>query len=128
MKYKKISIAGVEGSYSGNSINFMSAKEKLKFRGIAFYVSIDNLTVSNYNLGTISSYISCDTTGDILIGMNILKYFDIHIGISKENNKVVFLGCLKNKISNEYLSELEKHFGYIPSERCIARIFRRDLF
>lgn len=120
----EIIITGAEGTYLKSSLDSMSFKEKLKFKGIAFLVGIDNLAFSDYTLGSTNVFVSCDTDGEVLIGMNILRNFDIHIGLSKFNNKVVFLGCLKSAITNDYLMELEKHFAYVPVEHSLARYFR----
>lgn len=57
--------------------------------------------------------VNYDRTSNILIGMDILKDFDFHCGESEWNGKYLFLGCLKEKINLEYLSELNKHFGYL---------------
>ena len=56
--------------------------------------------------------VNYDRTSNILIGMDILKDFDFHCGISKMTNEYLFLGCLRNNISREYLSALYMNFGY----------------
>lgn len=56
--------------------------------------------------------VNYDRTSNILIGMDILKDFDFHCGISKMTGEYIFLGCLRDNISQEYLSALYMHFGY----------------
>lgn len=48
-------------------------------------------------------------SGNILIGMDILKTWDIHIG-NDESGKTIFLACPYNQINDEYLLELERMF------------------
>lgn len=55
--------------------------------------------------------VSYDRTGNILIGMDILSKMDIHIGRSKLLRKTVFLACPNDRINQEYLSALNRHFG-----------------
>lgn len=50
--------------------------------------------------------VNYDRTSNILIGMDILKDFDFHCGISKMTGEYIFLGCLRDNISQEYLSAL----------------------
>ena len=45
-----------------------------------------------------------------LIGMSIMKDWDIHIGKDRDN-KTVFLGCPRKYINDEYILELERTFG-----------------
>lgn len=56
--------------------------------------------------------VNYDRTSNILIGMDILKEFDFHCGISETTGKYIFLGCLKRNITQEYLNALQMHFGY----------------
>ena len=52
-----------------------------------------------------------DRKGNILIGMDILKDWDIHIGVSKVTGKNLLLACTTENRSTEYRHALEKHFG-----------------
>ncbi len=54
-------------------------------------------------------YINYDRASNILIGMDILKEWDIHIG-TIDTGETIFLGCPKGQINDEYLQELEKTF------------------
>lgn len=53
--------------------------------------------------------ISYDRVGNILIGMDILKNLDIHIG-TIETGETIFLACPKDKINDAYLLELNRLF------------------
>lgn len=54
--------------------------------------------------------VSYDRTGNILIGMDILKNWDIHIG-TIYTGETVFLACPKDRLNDEYFRELNKLFG-----------------
>ena len=59
--------------------------------------------------------VNYDRTSNILIGMDILKDFDFHCGMSLITNEYMFLGCLKRNITSDYLGALHLHFNYIPA-------------
>lgn len=59
--------------------------------------------------------VNYDRTSNILIGMDILKDFDFHCGTSLATGEYLFIGCLKNNITQDYLDALHSHFGYIST-------------
>lgn len=54
--------------------------------------------------------VSYDRTGNILVGMDILKDWDIHIG-TVNTGETVFLACPKDQLNGEYFRELNRIFG-----------------
>ena len=54
--------------------------------------------------------VSYDRTGNILVGMDILKDWDIHIG-TVNTGETVFLACPKDQLNDEYFRELNRLFG-----------------
>lgn len=68
-------------------------------------VKINNVDIGNRYMG-----VSYDTHMVALIGMFILKDWDIHIGKNKYN-ETVFLGCPYNKLNQEYYLALNNEFG-----------------
>lgn len=68
-------------------------------------VKINDIPIGNKYMG-----VSYDTSGVALIGMSILKDWDIHIGKNK-NNETVFIGCPYNQLNQEYYLALENEFG-----------------
>lgn len=54
--------------------------------------------------------VSYDRTGNILIGMDILKNWDIHIG-TIGTGETIFLACPKDQLNDEYFRELNRLFG-----------------
>lgn len=91
-------------------VTFIHTDLKLDFNGV----------VVNKN----SVKISYDRVGNILIGMDILKDWDIHIG-TIDTGETIFLGCPKDQINEQYLQELENIF-HIYSD-INASIIRQKL-
>ena len=54
--------------------------------------------------------VSYDRTGNILIGMDIMKDWDIHIG-TISTGETIFLACPKDQLNDEYYMKLNKLFG-----------------
>lgn len=69
---------------------------------------------------SVSVGVSCVSEGNILIGMDILQYFNFHCGASFGNdmdNDIIkgdylFIGCMKDDITDAYLNALERYFLY----------------
>lgn len=75
-----------------------------------FMHKISDFTIGGVKISSDKICLNYDRKGNILIGMDILKEWDIHIGVSKETGKSLFLACpVKNK-SEEYLDTLKRHF------------------
>lgn len=60
-------------------------------------------------LGNIEIRINYDRKGNLLLGMDILKTWDVHIGKIK-SGETILLACPYNQINDEYLLELERTF------------------
>lgn len=87
---------------TGNIIDCTSIKFKHK---------ADIFEISNFDLGTPIIGVNYDRTGNILIGMDIMKDWDIHIGKDVNTEETLFIACPYNKINNDYLLALERHFN-----------------
>lgn len=108
-------LRGVEGTFNLSKEDYlkMSKEDKLAYRGFRFIADYSHLFIDNYYLGNGNCSVTCDTSGNILLGMSVLKDFDIHIGVSRVTGKCTFIGCLNDKINKEYLDALLAHFGYV---------------
>lgn len=81
-------------------------------KDLTFRTDIQSLVVENYCISDVRNIrITCDTTGNVLLGMDILSKFDFHCGISNITGEYIFLGCLRERINPIYLSALKEHFG-----------------
>ena len=73
---------------------------------------VDSLVIGGVDLGKMSLKVNYTRTGNILIGMDILKLFDIHIAPDRTNgDKTTLLACPLTNINDNYLFGLEESFG-----------------
>lgn len=72
----------------------------------------ENFVIDGVNLGRMSLKVNYTRTGNILIGMDILKQFDIHIGPDRTNKNIsTLMACPLTNITDSYLLGLEESFG-----------------
>lgn len=83
--------------------NYISLKQ-ITFIHHDLEIKIGNITIRKQDVK-----ISYDRQGNILLGMDILKEWDIHIG-TIDTGETIFLGCPKNQMNVAYLEELENTF------------------
>ena len=76
---------------------------------LRFEHMVDDFCIGDCMLGDVKIGINYDRTGNILLGMDILKDWDIHIGTIK-NGDTIFMACPKDQINDEYLLALENTF------------------
>lgn len=84
-----------DGTYNGEALSFVH--------------NVKNIRINDVPMGDFQLRLNYHRTGNILIGMDILKTWDIHIGKIK-SGETIFLACPYNQISDEYLLELERTF------------------
>lgn len=88
--------------------------EKMECQAMKFEHGISDFTIGGVKIASDRICLNYDRKGNILIGMDILKDWDIHIGVSKVTGKSLFLACPTGSKCREYMDALEMHFG-IPS-------------
>lgn len=127
----------------GNNIGYMrgvtNAKEykegtsPLYREDVTFECKVTDVSVGEYYISNeLPMRVSCDTNGNVLLGMDILKDFDYHCGnslVDDDENRInkgdhIFIGCLKTDMNEEYLEALKKYLGYIPDYRRINMLIR----
>ena len=104
-------------SFGVNDSKLKREEDKKKFKArmymdlssVTFKHSIANLAIGNYEIGDCDVRISYDRTGNILIGMDILKLLDVHIG-TISTGQTVLLACKTGTLSQEYRDELNSLF------------------
>lgn len=89
----------------------ITEEEKMGCPAMKFEHGISDLTIAGVRIPCDKICLNYDRKGNILIGMDILQNWDIHMGISKMNGKNLFLACPKDNICKEYRDALFKHFG-----------------
>lgn len=103
-RHKSIGI-GVESNGKSNNMNPNDINNPRIMIGQKCYnVNINGVHIGNHYLN-----VSYDTSKVALIGMSILKDWDIHIGKNKQG-ETVFLGCPYNQLNQEYYLALENEF------------------
>ena len=85
--------------------------EKMDCAAMKFEHGISDFTIAGVKVPCDTICLNYDRKGNILIGMDILQNWDIHMGISRKTGKNTFLASPKAVISQEYVEALEKHFG-----------------
>lgn len=92
-----------------------------------FRYPIKEIAINGYRIPTRYIGINYDRTGNILIGMDILKMLDIHMG-TDSNGEFIMLACDKDKLTLEYLQALKETFGIVKiSEPNINANYINDL-
>jgi hypothetical protein len=104
-------------SFGVNDSKIKREDDKKKFKNklymdlasITYKHHLLNLSLNDYEIGDCDVRISYDRTGNILIGMDILKMLDVHIG-TISTGETVLLACKKNELTTEYRLELNRLF------------------
>ena len=86
-------------------------EEKMDCPAMKFEHGITDFLIGGVRISSDIICLNYDRSGNILIGMDILEKWDIHIGISKKTGKSLFLACPFENQCKEYLEALEMHFG-----------------
>lgn len=112
-KYAFSVVHGVENNnrQSQNNILRMTLNEIKQFRGLAIKIKAAKIIVGNFEFNNIDLRVTTQTEANILLGMDIMKNWDIHIGQSKITEECMFIACPYDKINDDYLLALESHFG-----------------
>lgn len=78
--------------------------EKVSCEAMKFAHNISDLIIDGI-------HINYDRKGNILIGMDILSLMETHIGLSRDNGKLILLACPYGQIVDSFNEAIEKHFG-----------------
>ncbi|MCI8567200.1 MAG: hypothetical protein HFI39_12960 [Lachnospiraceae bacterium] len=101
------------------AIQDMDDDDLQKDNTVCFYHSIQKLSIGGCYIGDADVKINYDSKGVSLLGMNILKKFEISCGKSLVNdigNEIykddyIFLGRVKEDKDIEYIDALNRYFG-----------------
>lgn len=86
-------------------------EEKMLCPAMKFRHTIQNFQIGGMPVANDVIYVNYNRKGNILIGMDILQHWDIHMGTSRITGKKLFLACPENNICLEYCNALEENFG-----------------
>lgn len=79
-------------------------------KSVSFTHKVEDFFISNVHITKDTVRVNYDGVGNILIGMDIMKDWDIHIGTTS-GNETFFLACPKSSLNDEYYFELNRLFG-----------------
>jgi len=78
--------------------------EKMSCEALKFEHAISEFEIAGVPISQKKIYINYNRQGNILIGMDILSNWDIHIGRNRNNGKVMLIGCPRELIEEEYIN------------------------
>ena len=78
-----------------------------------FQHSISNLSINGTIIPTQSIYLNYNRSGNILIGMDILRNMISFWDISQKTGKLTLLSCPRSNADDEFYKAMEEHFGLI---------------
>lgn len=105
----KVSYGIESGGRTHRKINYLNVQDIINADEISFKHRATNIIFNGVSISDKEVYLNYDRRGNILIGMDILKDWDIHMG-TIDSGETIFLGCPKDQINDEYLQELERTF------------------
>lgn len=114
--YHKNSLSVINGVESINNLTNKQLRAETdsfiaNYKGVAISIIADKIEVGNLSFTDVPVRVTPHTTGNILLGMDIIRQMDNHIGTSKITGDTVLLACPENSICDEYLVALNEHFG-----------------
>ena len=122
VKHSRKSLSVINGVESTNIITSNQLRNESdsfikNYRGVAISILADKIVVGNLEFSDIPVRVTLYTTGNILLGMDIIKRMDNHIGTSISTGETVLLACPEDAISKDYLDALDRHFGIKKCEQ-----------
>lgn len=101
-------------------------EEKMNCPALKFRHRLTNFVLGDYKLPDTDIFVNYDRHGNILIGMDILSKFDIHIGTSLLTGKETLIAVLKTQDDkSDYYKALYENFNLIESNSAVAEGFRK---
>lgn len=86
-------------------------EEKMSCTALKFKHPTSQFQIAGVPIDQEYLYVNYDRRAHILIGMDILGEWDIHIGTSRVWHDKIFLGCPNRMLCDEYNDALKTHFG-----------------
>lgn len=121
---ESITSYGVESGGTHHKIP-KTFEEKLNCPALKFKHRLTDFSMDDYQLPDLDIYVNYDRHGNILIGMDILSLFDIHMGISLKTGKETLIGVLRSQSDkSDYYKALYEHFNLVESNSILAENFR----
>ncbi len=85
--------------------------EKASCSAMKFMHGVSDLHIQGVKIPATKIHINYDRKSNILIGMDILGLMETHIGLSRDNGKLMLISSPYGQESVPFNQALEKHFG-----------------
>ena len=85
--------------------------DKMRCPAMKFEHGVSDFRIGGVKISSDRVCLNYDRKGNVLIGMDILKDWDIHIGVSKVTGKNLLLACPMESDFRVYVNALKRHFG-----------------
>lgn len=92
-------------------VQLRDINEAMVYKKVSFEHYVNNFYLDKIHIGNRKIRVNYDLNGNILIGMDILNDFDIHISKSIITGKTTMLACPLNQINDSYIQALVSEFG-----------------
>lgn len=119
-KSKLSVLHGVESTNSLSNADLRNSDENFikNYKGLVISTIADDLRIGSLRFKDVPVRVTPYSTGNILLGMDILKDLDTHIGIDKESGKTILLSTqYENNDNIDYIKNLELHLGYTKNQK-----------
>lgn len=103
-----------------SNIKLVTEEDKINCKNIKVLERFEGIHISEIYIPSKMLYISYDYTCNALIGMEILKDWDIHISKSLKTGQTLLLACPLDKINQEYIDVLIEEFDI--GQRVIKKL------
>lgn len=103
---------GIETSMLNKiNLNTMTLDDKVKCRNVRTLEPFSNIRIGGVYIGNKTLNFSYDLDCPSLIGMEILKDWDIHISKSLRTGRTILMACPLDRVSQSYIQALIDEFG-----------------
>ena len=115
-KLKPVPSYGVSDDRQGLDMDNLSDKDLRSNKIICYPHKLSSFSINGYSLeGMFDCKVSYLHTSDSLIGMNILRKLEIHMGYSHKAKTNVLIACQRRRLNRDFFIALHSHFGLLPS-------------
>lgn len=127
LEYKKsytLSYGIESGGKKHKFIDFLNKKDLMQAEEISFRHRISRFTIRNLmcelDMPDTDIFINFDRKGNVLLGMDVIESWDVHISRSARTNKNRLLACPLNKINDAYIRAFDEEFPTAQRESLLS--------
>ena len=121
--YDRSNLSVLHGVESSNSLTNADLRNSdisfiKTYMGLVISTIAEEIKIGTLRFKNIPVRVTPFSTGNILLGMDVLKNLDTHIGLDKASGKTILLSSKYNNngdVDQSFIMNLEKHLGYTKS-------------